>query len=380
MKVTIGAKRLLTENGWERDRVLEMEDGWITRIASGTAADFSADTVAPGLIDPHLHGGDGFDVMHPTVEGMEAWLVRLAESGVGAVLASPYTGPIEVMRGSLEVIARVMERQKKEGTPGARLLGAHLEGPFISCDRLGAMEERYVLPPSEKACRQLLEGYEPIVREMTLAPEVPGAGEVITLLESMGIRVQAGHCDASWEEGEAAFDSGVGAVCHIFNGARPIRHRDPGFLTAALTRPEVYCEMITDLVHLHPGMVRLVWHCKGPEHVILISDAVTTTNLPDGEYLDNGQIVEVRGGASFVKGGGLNGGGTYLPGAVRNLISLGIPDSQALSAASANAARWLRLEHGIRPGVPANLTGWDEKMQPLFTLAGGHIHRKEGTP
>ncbi|MDD6032037.1 MAG: hypothetical protein PUC47_00915, partial [Oscillospiraceae bacterium] len=81
-----------------------------------------------------------------------------------------------------------------------------------------------------------------------------------------------------------------------------------------------------------------------------------------------------------VKGGGLNGGGIYLPGAVRNLISLGIPDSQALSAASANAARWLRLEHGIRPGVPANLTGWDEKMQPLFTLAGGHIHRKEGTP
>lgn len=378
MKFTVGAKRLLTENGWEKNRVLEIDEGRITRIASGTAADFSADTVAPGLIDPHLHGGDGFDVMHPTVEGMEAWLVRLAESGVGTVLASPYTGPIEVMRGSLEVIAQVMERQKKEGTPGARLLGAHLEGPFISPNRLGAMERRFVLPPSAEACRQLMEGYESIIREMTLAPEVPGAGEVISLLEGMGVRVQAGHCDATYEEGEAAFRSGVCSVCHFFNAARPIHHRDPGFLSAALAEPDIYCEMIADLVHLHPGAVRLIWKCKGPDRVILISDAVSTTNLPDGEYLDNGQITEVRNGASFVKGGGLNGGGTYLPGSVRNLISLGVPDFQALNAASANAARWLNLESGIYLGAEANLTGWTSDLVPSFTLAGGHIHRKEG--
>ena len=377
VKFTVGAKRLLTENGWEKDCVLEISESRVVRIARGTAADFSAETMAPGLIDPHIHGGDGFDVMHPTVEQMEAWLVRLAESGVAAVLASPYTGPMEIMRGSLEVIAKVMERQKKDGVPGARLLGAHLEGPFISPNRLGAMEERFVLPPSARVCRQLLEGYESIIREMTLAPEVPGAVEVISLLESLGIRVQAGHCDATWEEGETAFSAGVGSVCHFFNAARPIRHRDPSFLASALTRPEIYCEMIADLVHLHPGAVRLLWRCKGPDRVMLISDAVSTTNLPDGEYLDNGLTVEVRGGASFVKGGGLNGGGTYLPGAVRNLISLGIADHQALRAASANAARWLRIDPGVRVGAEASLTGWDQDMRPLFTLTGGYLHKKE---
>lgn len=372
----IGAERLLTPGGWEEGRVIEIRDGRIARIAAGTAADFHAAVLSPGLIDPHIHGGDGFDVMHPTEEGMAAWLAGLAEAGVAAVAASPYTAPPEVIRDSLEVISRVMERQKKEGLPGARLLGAHLEGPFISKNRLGAMEERYVLPPGAENCRRLIEGYEPILLEMTLAPEEPGADEVIRLLDSLGVRVQAGHCDASYEEGEAAFEKGVGSVCHFFNAARPIRHRDPGFLTAALNRPEIYCEMIADLVHLHPGTVRFLWNCKGPGRIILISDAVSTTNLPDGEYLDNGLTIVVRNGTSTVKGGGLNGGGTYLPGAVRNLVSLGVPAGEALAAASDSAARWLRLESGIRVGAEASLTGWDSEMNPLFTLVGNHLHRK----
>ena len=205
----------------------------------------------------HLHGGSGFDVMSATVEGMEAWLSDLAKSGVGAVLASPYTSPTEQMRDSLAVIRTVMERQK-EGAPGARLLGAHLEGPFISMERPGSMETQYIQPPTEKACRELIEGYEPIIREMTLAPEVPGCGDLVDLLLREGIRVQAGHCDATFGEGEAAFRRGVGSICHFFNGARPIRHRDPGFLTAALVTPDIYCEMITDFVHLDPGAVRLL--------------------------------------------------------------------------------------------------------------------------
>ncbi len=379
MKVLIGAGRLLTPDGWEENRVLEIQDGVICRIAAGNAADFRAETVAPGLIDVHLHGGDGFDVMHPTEEGMVAWLQRLAESGVAAILASPYTGPEEIMRGSLEVIRKVMERQKKEGVPGARLLGAHLEGPFISKKRLGAMEEQYIFSPSAATAKKLMEGYESIIWEMTLAPEVPGSEEVIDLLNHMGIRIQAGHCDATFEEGMAAFERGVGSVCHCFNAARPIHHRDPGFIAAALTTPSIYTEMIGDLVHLHPGTIRLIWTCKGPDKVILISDAVSTTNLPDGDYMDNGQMVEVRNGVSKVRGGGLNGGGTYLPGAVRNLISLGIPDDQALKAASVNPARWLRMDAGIRLGAKAFLTGWDKDMNPLFTLTGNHFCRKGET-
>ncbi len=378
VKFTVSAKRLLTADGWEENRVLEIDGGRITRIAEGKSADFTAETLTPGLIDPHLHGGDGFDIMHPTVEKMEAWLLRLAESGVSAILASPYTGPIEVMRESLAVIAKVMRRQREELAGGARVLGVHLEGPFISRRRLGAMQEEYVLSPSVEAYRTLTDGYEPIIRQMTLAPEESGAGEVISYLTGQGIRVLAGHSDASFEEGETAFHGGVGGVCHFFNAARPIRHRDPGFLTAGLLNDSVYCEMIGDLVHLHPGAVRLICRCKGSHRVMLVSDAVSTTNLPDGEYQDNGLTVEVRGGASFVKGGGLNGGGTYLPGTIRNLVSIGIPFGDAVGMASFNTARWLRSPVGsIGIGAEAFLLGWNGEMQPEFTVIGEqHIQRR----
>lgn len=377
MKLLIGAHRLLTSEGWKENCVLEIEDGRIARIQPGTVCDYQAECVSAGLLDPHIHGGSGFDIMEPTVEGMEQWLLSLAEAGVAAVLPSPYTAPMETMRNSLAVIAEVMERQKNGECGGARVLGAHLEGPFISKNRLGAMEERFVLEPSEKACRQLLEGYESIVKEMTLAPEVSGSEEVLRVLKELGIRPQAGHCDATWEEGEAAFSEGVGSVCHFFNASRPIRHRDPSFLTAALLNPRIYCEMIGDLVHLHPGAVRLIWRCKAPEKIMLISDAVSTTNLPDGVYQDNGLTVEVRDGASFVQGGGLTGGGTYLPGTVRNMISLGIPAEQALHAASVTAAQWLGLENQVCEGAKASLTAWGADWKPVFTVVGSQLYKKE---
>lgn len=378
MSFLVGARRLLTAGGWKTDCVLEIRDGRIARIAAGRTADYRAELLSPGLIDPHIHGGSGFDVMNPTVKGMENWLVQMAKAGVAAVLPSPYTDSVEAMRGALEVIAQVMKRQQAGEAQGARVLGAHLEGPFISRNQLGAMEERFVQKPSAKACRRLLEGYESIVKEMTFAPEVPGSDEVLDILKELGIRPQAGHCDAAWEEGKTAFAKGVGSVCHFFNAARPIHHRDPGFLSAALVDPEIYCEMIGDLAHLHLGAVRLLWHCKPPERIILISDAVPTTGLSDGVYEDNGLTIEVRNGASYVQGGGLSGGGTYLPGAVRNLISLGIPEEQVLRAASVTAAEWLGFEHGIREGAEASLTAWSPELEPVFTVVGGRVYREEG--
>lgn len=379
MKLLIGAHRLLTSEGWKNGCVLEIEDGRISRIASGTVCDHRAEIISPGLFDPHIHGGNGFDIMEPTVEGMEAWLLELAKAGVTAVLPSPYTAPMETMRNSLSVLSQVMERQARGESGGAQVLGAHLEGPFISKNRLGAMEERFVPEPSAKTCRQLLEGYEGMVKEMTFAPEVPGSEEVLGVLKEHGIRAQAGHCDATFEEGEAAFEKGVGSVCHFFNAARPIHHRDPGFLSAALVNPEIYCEMIGDLVHLHPGAIRLIWQCKAPEKIMLISDAVSTTNLPDGVYVDNGLTVEVRNGASFAQGGGLTGGGTYLPGAVRNLVSLGISEENALRAASVTAAAWLGLPHGIQEGGKASLTAWGPDLTAAFTVIGNEVYQKEGS-
>lgn len=371
MKYSIKADRYLTQNGWQENCVIQIDNGKIVNITNGDLADFHAPIVTTGLIDPHIHGGNGFDVMNATVGGMEEWLLNLAKSGVSAILATPYSATMESMRSSLEVISEVMRRQKEVKTPGARLLGAHLEGPFISDERLGEMVSDYVIEPTTTELKKLIDGYEDIISEMSLAPEIEGANELINYLKLHNIKLQIGHSNATFEEAEKAFKMGVGSVCHIFNASRPIHHRSPGFITSAFLNKDVYCEMITDLVHLHPAIVKLICQNKGTDKVIVISDAVSTTNMPDGEYLDNGVRVVVENGCSFVKDGGLNGGKDYVSGALRNLISLGFPIEEAVRMASYNTAKWLNSDICSQNiGSEVFLTCWNEKMYPLMTAIG----------
>jgi len=215
--------------------------------------------------------------------------------------------------------------------------------------------------------RQMTEGYEDIVKEMTLAPENPGAAEVIAYLRRRGIRVLAGHTNSTYEEAMAAFANGVGAQCHTFNAARSIHHREPGVVTAALTCPDVYCEMIGDLAHLHPGTMHLIRHCKGRERIMLISDAVMTTHLPDGVY----GRVEVKNGENRVVGlGCLSGGGCYTAKSVGNLVKIGMDFGDAIMAAAVNPARWLDVDLPPVVGKTIFLTGWKEDYTPVCTHIG----------
>jgi len=366
----IHAEKFLQNGNWRKNVVITLENGIIASVEDGIRAEAqrSYAYVTPGLVDNHIHGGDGVSVYGSTPEEIEAWLVKLAEAGTSGIMLAP-SGQPERIRQGLENMKTVMERQKRGEAGGAMLLGAHLEGPFISAKRPGAMEA--VIPPSVETCRMLVEGYEDIVREMTIAPENEGAAEVIAYLREKGIRVQAGHTDCDYETALAAFASGVGSICHTFNAARPIHHREPGILTAALTDPEIYCEMIGDLAHLHPGTIRLLRHCKGRERLMLVSDAVMTTHLPDGIY----GRVEVKNGVNRVKElGCLSGGGCYTAKSVKNLTEIGFTFDEAIMAAAVNPARWLGLDLQPEAGSIVFLTGWTEDYIPENTFIGSDVY------
>lgn len=321
----IFAQKLLVGRTFLANQTVTVEDGQITAIGGGGPADFSVWALTPGLVDLHCHGGQGFDP-ELNERPLPEFLTILLCHGVTDVLLTLGAEPLPTMRRALAVVQTAMQQQAAGELPGAHILGVHLEGPFLS-------------------------------------PERPGALELGAALAARGIRVQAGHTDADYETAQCAFSAGFTGLCHTFNACRPLRHRDPGVVAAALLDPNVTTECICDLVHLHPAALQLVYHMKGPEAMIAVSDSVATHGLPDGRYTVAGQDYIVQNGVSRCANGTLDGGGVYLDGAVRNLQSIGIPAQDACLMASTTPAALLGLPRTIHPGHPAVLVGWSEGWQ-----------------
>ena len=329
----IFAQKLLVGRTFLANQTVTVEDGQITAIDGGGPADFSVWALTPGLVDLHCHGGQGFDP-ELNERPLPEFLTILLCHGVTDVLLTLGAEPLPTMRRALAVVQTAMQQQAAGKLPGAHILGVHLEGPFLSPERPGAMPPAALLPPTLAAYQTLVQGYESVIRQVTLAPELPGALELGAALAARGIRVQAGHTDADYETAQRAFSAGFTGLCHTFNACRPLRHRDPGVVAAALLDPNVTTECICDLVHLHPAALQLVYHMKGPEAMIAVSDSVATHGLPDGRYTVAGQDYIVQNGVSRCANGTLDGGGVYLDGAVRNLQSIGIPAQDACLMAS----------------------------------------------
>ena len=231
--------------------------------------------------------------------------------------------------------------------------------------------------PSPEAFDERFGKYVNQIRMVTIAPEREGARELTAHLLKKGIKVQSGHTDATYEEAQEGFGWGIDSQCHTFNAARGIHHREPGVVTAALLNKNVYCEVICDFKHLHPAAVELIYRMKGPEKMEIISDSVAVTGLPDGEHVINGRKYLIVDGTQRVKGGNtLSGGACYLDGAVRNLISIGIPSEDVFRMASRTPAERLGLERigRIKPGCEAQLAAWDEKWRCRFTIIRGEVY------
>lgn len=375
-RYTLFAKHFLSHDGWRDNCVIGINDGIVEHIGEGMHADYSAEYISHGLIDNHIHGGSGFHIQKPSEEGLEKWLYELAKAGVAAIMPAPY-GSIETVREGLCVIKKVMEKQKKGECIGAEIIGVHLEGPFISEENIGAFYPDDVLKPSIDTFKKIADGYENIICEVTLAPEVPGADELIEYLVKNNIKVQAGHTLCDYDTAISAFRKGVGGICHTFNCSTPIHHRNAGILNAALTEDDIYCEMIADLKHLHPSTIKLLMRAKKNTHVMIVSDAVMTANCPDGIYDEGDMLIEVKDGVAHVLGTNtLAGANCYTSKSVKNLVEIGIKKEDAFNAGGRNVAHWLNIKGlGTKVGEKALFTAWNEDITPEFTAIGDKVYK-----
>jgi N-acetylglucosamine-6-phosphate deacetylase len=305
---------------------VETVDG---RIASyGLSSPNGSGIATPGFVDLQVNGFAGIDFLDADADGYKRASQGLLETGVTAFLATFITAPEDHLLAALQNVPRHFD--------GARVLGVHLEGPFLAPERLG------IHPPSARrdpdaALLERLVSAGP-VRLVTLAPERPGACDLIDLLRRRAITVSCGHSDATSEEATAAFDRGVRTVTHLFNAMRPFGHRDPGIAGAALARDDVVVQIIVDGAHLAPETAQVVWSAAAGR-VALVTDAVAGAGETDGVYSLGGLDIEIRDGVARGPDGSLAGTSMTMIEAVRNLHALGVPLADALDAATAVPAR-----------------------------------------
>jgi len=317
---------------------------------------------APGFVDLQVNGFAGIDFLSADAEGYRLAGEALLETGVTAYLPTFITSPEEQLLAALREVPR--------GGDGPRVLGAHLEGPFLSALRLGIHSADSRRNPDVDLLERLLDAGP--VRLVTLAPELPGATKVIERLLRREIAVSCGHSDADAEQANRAFDLGVRSVTHLFNAMRPFHHRDPGIVGAALARPEVVVQLILDWVHVAPVTAAMVWQAA-QGRVALVTDSVAGAGLDDGAYRLGELDVEIRDGVARGPTGALAGSTLTMIDAVRNLHSLGVPLEDAIGAATEVPARVLRLPATGRVGVglPADLVVLSDELEVERVLVEG---------
>jgi N-acetylglucosamine-6-phosphate deacetylase len=339
---------------------VEIVDG--TVAAYGLAAPNGSGVAVPGFLDLQVNGFAGVDLMNADDGGYRRAGEALLENGVTAYLPTFISAPEDELLTAL--------RNLPSDPGGARILGVHLEGPFLSKKRLGIHPPGARRDPDPALLERLLDAGP--VRMMTVAPELPGANELIDRLLLAGVAVSAGHTDATAAEANLAFDRGVCSVTHLFNAMRPFRHRDPGLAGAALAREDVIVQIILDGVHLAEETARLTWQAAHGR-VALVTDAVAAAGMGDGFYYVGGSPINVRDGVARGLDDVLAGSSLTMIEAVRNLHALGATLTEAVNAATAVPARVLGATDVGRldVGLPADLVVLDDNLEIERVCVGG---------
>ena len=344
----------------------------------GDEIDVEGHILAPGLIDIHVHGALGYDTMDATPEALEQMARFYAQHGVTAFLATTMSGPSRSIIAALRNIAEVM----RVGTGGAELLGAHVEGPYLDVEKRGCQDPAHVRPADPLEYHAMFD--TGAVKLITLAPESPENQALIRYAIDQGAAVAIGHTRASYDAVCCAVELGATQVTHLFNGMEPLHHRRPGAVGAALTLDSLRCQLIADNVHVHPAVLKLAVSIKGPERIILVTDAMRGTGMPDGEYSLGGLAVTVRGGVARIASGALAGSTLTLERALSNIMAAAeLSLLEALSMATSSPALALRLEErkgAIAIGMDADLIVLDAEVKVLLTMVGGRVtYRRPST-
>jgi N-acetylglucosamine-6-phosphate deacetylase len=386
MITTLTAATLLTPLERIKDPVVMVEDGVVARLGSrhdiaipsgARVVDFGNNVLAPGYVDIHVHGAAGHDVMHAQGEDLAAVERLLAEHGVTSYCPTTVTAPLDVTLSALERLAKAIESAKSrtEDRAGrAQPVGIHIEGPFISHAKRGVHPAGDIREPSLELFNRLWEAARGQITVMTIAPELPGAVEVIAEAARRGVCVSLGHSNSEAEFARAAIAAGARHATHTFNAMRALDHRDPGVLGTVLAEDRVTADIIADGVHVDPLVVELFLKAKGLERAVLITDAISATGMPDGSYQLGAFTVEVRGLQCRVEGN-LAGSVLTMDRAVRNIMSFaGWELPAAVRLATANPARVLDIatrKGVLMPGADADIVVLSASGEVIETVCSG---------
>ncbi|GAC1701870.1 MAG: N-acetylglucosamine-6-phosphate deacetylase [Candidatus Acidiferrum sp.] len=319
----------------------------------------------PGFVDVHIHGAGGHDVMEATSDAIRAVARTVAKHGTTSLVATTVTASLDQTCRSLVGISNYMAGQHSTEERCAEVLGVHFEGPFINAERRGVHPAEWIQAPSVESLEKLLAASNGNARILTLAPELPGASACIDAARKAGLVVAMGHTDATYEQARAAIKNGARHAVHVYNAMRPFTHRDTGVIGAVLTSPEVTAELIADGVHVDEPAMRLLLQAKGPGCVILVSDGISATGMPDGSYTLGTFGVTVNGGVCRNAEGKLAGSTLTLDRALRNIVALGMTLPNAVRMLTLNPATLLGLEFkkgALRPGADADIVLLDDTL------------------
>jgi len=383
--IALTAARLFTPLERIEQPLLLLEEGVIREVSSRAGReipkdcrvlDFRDGIIAPGLIDIHIHGAAGRDVMKGDSESLATIERFLAKHAVTSYLPTTITAPVDSTLVALESLANAIEAAAKRQEGGelrARPRGIHIEGPFLSHTRRGVHPTENLLPPTLKMFERFWEAARGHIRVMTIAPELPGAPEVIADAARRGVCVSLGHSDADLKAARAGIAAGARHATHTFNAMRPLRHRDPGILGAVLTDSNLSADIIADGLHVDPAIVQLFLQAKGQDRAVFITDSTAATGMPDGIYKIGTLEMEVKRGVCLARGT-LAGSTLTLDQAIRNVMQfVGCGLEQTLRPATLNPARVAGLAgKGIlEVGVEADLVVWSPEGEVRNTIIRG---------
>ena len=385
MQLALTAATLFTPLEEVREPLLLIEDGRIAALTSRRHAavppnarlvEFPGLVLAPGFVDIHIHGGAGHDVMQADAGALAAMERHLARHGVTSYLPTTVTAPLDATLGALDKLGASVQSAAVSPTIEARAqpLGVHLEGPFLSHAKRGVHPPEHLLAPSPELFDRLWQASRGRVSMMTIAPELPGAGETISQAAGRGIAVSLGHSDSESGPVEAAIAAGARHATHTFNAMRALDHREPGILGAALADARLTADIIADGVHVHPQIVGLFLRAKGAGGAVLITDAISATGMGDGHYLLGPFDVEVRGDRCL-RDGRLAGSVLTLDRAVRNVMHFaGWSLQDAVRLATLTPARVIGAERKkgvLVPGADADIVVLTPAGEVVRTITRG---------
>ena len=386
MNTVFTARRLFTPIQEVDNAFLVTANGRISEIASRSekevpsnsrVVDFGDAILTPGFFDIHMHGGAGVDVMRASASEMPVLERFLVRHGVTGYFPTTVAAPLDATYKALGRLADAIEAAQNNASsdaPGARPLGIHLEGPFLSHKRRGVHPPEFLVEPTLKIFDELWQAARGQVRMMTIAPEIPGAIEVISEAARRGVCVSIGHSDADMPTARQGIAAGARHATHTFNAMRPLDHREPGILGEVLSDDGITADLIADGIHVSPAVVKVFLQAKGSERAVLITDAISATGMPDGKYQLGPIEVDVKDGKCTANNS-LAGSVLTMDRAVRNVTQFSNWSLRdAVRAATLNPATAVGMTANcgaLKPGAPADFAVLSPTGDVLKTIVGG---------